>query len=651
MDPASTEVGPLHPALADVFDALERASLAWCLLRFPDDLTAPAGDIDVLVARNDLRELADLLAVRGFVELPPFDRGHSFVRYDVATDSWLWLDVATELSFGDPPIQTGAADECLSRRRWTEGAWLLHPNDHFWMLLLRAALDQRSLTASQQTRLQMAARDARGADGAIRRFAQRRMPSSWTPERVVEVVAAGDWVQIDNILRGLRDAAGGTSLRHRLRRAATAFDVRRRIPTRHRRGLGVALIGPDGAGKTTLAAGLDQSLLVPARIVYMGVWRTPRLIALFGAPGRVGHAIAIQWLRWFEGAYHRSRGRFVIFDRYTEVHLEPAPRPDRIGRLLQRLRALAACPPPDLVLILDAAGTTAFARKHEQSPEEMERVRQRYLSVAGHFPRVAIINAEDAPDIVRRHATDAVWSAYRQRLAPTSSSKRILHGRSSARPHKILIVGGEATGKTTLARELAASLGYPEYELDEIAWQSTRGPDVSLRGVFEPDFQDSEPLVQRPLQDRLSRIRAIAVQPNWIAEGVFLMWTDMLFQQADAIIWLDQVGIVPIVGRILARHARSAYREIGLREGREKFTRIRDYARAIRQLAIVFSRVGRFHYGRASVVSADDYAGITRRAVEAAVRPHQAKLVHVRTRRGQNDCLKRLTGPVPSDRT
>ena len=213
-----------------------------------------------------------------------------------------------------------------------------------------------------------------------------------------------------------------------------------------------------------------------------------------------------------------------------------------------------------------------------------------------------------------------------------------------------LIVGGGANGKTTLARELASSLNYPEYELDEIAWQSTRGPDVSLRGVFEPDFQDREPLLQRPLQDRLSRISAIAAQPSWIAEGVFLVWTDLLFQQADAIIWLDQVGIVPIVGRILARHARSAYREVGMREGREKFTRFRDYARAIRQLAIVFSRVGRFHYGRASIVSADDYAGITRRAVEAAVRPDQAKLVHVRTRRGQNDCMQRLTGPVSSDR-
>ena len=651
MDPESAEFGPLHPVLADVFDGLERASLAWCLLRFPDDLTAPTGDIDLLVARTNLRNLAELLIDRGFVELPQVDRGHSFVHYDVAADAWLWLDVATELSIGDPPIWTAPAEEVLARRRPADGTWLMDASDQFWMLLLRAALDHRSLTTSKRARLQTAARRTRGSDGVIARFAQTRLSPPWTPDRVVQAIATGEVAKVDGILRQIRDSVSGTSVRRRLRDAPSAFiGLLRRAPTRRRRGFGVALIGPDGAGKTTLAAGLERSLLVPARIVYMGVWRTPRPIALFGAPGRVGHAIAIQWLRWFQGAYHRSRGRFVVFDRYTEVHLEPAPRRDRLGRFLQRLRGFAACPPPDLVLILDVAGSTAFARKHEQSPEEMERVRQRYLSVAGRFPKVAVINAEDRPDTVRRQAIDAVWSAYRRRRAPASSSTQILDRLARDQPRRILIVGGEASGKTTLARELASSLKYPEYELDEIAWQSTRGPDVSLRGVFEPDFQSREPLVQRPLPDRLSRIRAIALQTSWIAEGVFLVWTDLLFEQADAIIWLDQVGIVPIVGRILARHARSAYREIGLREGREKFTRIRDYARAIRQLVIVFSRVGRFHFGRASIVSPDDYGGITRHAVETALAPHRAKLVHVRSKRGQNECLQRLAGVASPDR-
>jgi thymidylate kinase len=412
----SREVGPIHPLLTAAFAALDDASVGWCLLRFPESLAAPTGDIDMLVAPADLRTLVDLLTDQGFVELPRFDRSHSFVRYDATADVWIWLDVATELAFGDPPLQTGAEEECLSRRQRVGGAWLLEASDRFWMLVLRAALDHRSMTAAHRARLQAAAEQTPHMTGALAGLVRERLSSSWSAAEFVQAVKDGDWARIDGALRQIREADGGP-IRKRLRRApAIVHDLPRRFPTRSRRGLGVALIGPDGAGKSTLAAGLAESLVIPTRIVYMGVWRTPRLFALMGAPGRVGHAIVIQWLRWLQGAYHRSRGRFVVFDRYTEVHLEPAPRTERIGRLLQRLRGMAACPPPDLVLLLDAPGTTAFSRKHEQSPEEMERVRQRYLTVADRFPKVAIVDAEDPADKVRRRATDLVWTAYGRRL-------------------------------------------------------------------------------------------------------------------------------------------------------------------------------------------------------------------------------------------
>jgi cytidylate kinase len=233
----------------------------------------------------------------------------------------------------------------------------------------------------------------------------------------------------------------------------------------------------------------------------------------------------------------------------------------------------------------------------------------------------------------------------------TSSSTHALDRLLVDRPRRILIVGGEASGKTTFARKLASSLGFPLYDLDEVAWQSTRGPDVSLHGVFDPDFQEREPLIQRPLDDRLSRVKTIASQSAWIAEGVFLGWTALLFANADAIVWLDNAGLIVASSRILARHARSAYREVGMREGREKFTRFRDYARAIRQLFIVLTRVGRYHFSRSSTVSVDDYAGITRRAVERAVRPYRAKLIHVRTQRAQSAFLERLNGAASAHRT
>ena len=147
----------------------------------------------------------------------------------------------------------------------------------------------------------------------------------------------------------------------------------------------------------------------------MGVWRIPRVPAAFRGPGRVSYAAAVQWLRWLMGSYNRRRGRLVIFDRYSEEHIAPAPRADPIGRLLQRIRAMVALPAPDLVLLLETSGDVAFARKGEHSPAEIERIRDRFRALVDHYPRVVILDAEQSAVEVRRAALRSIWSLYRRR--------------------------------------------------------------------------------------------------------------------------------------------------------------------------------------------------------------------------------------------
>jgi hypothetical protein len=146
----------------------------------------------------------------------------------------------------------------------------------------------------------------------------------------------------------------------------------RQVPARLgclRRGLSVALLGPDGAGKSTLVAGLTHAFVTDARIIYLGFGisggqsRPPLLARLrlpvLGAPGR----LLVLWDRFLRACFHQTRGRLVLFDRYTFDALAPPPgRCSWLRRISPWIKA-RACPVPDLVVVLDVPGTVMFQPK------------------------------------------------------------------------------------------------------------------------------------------------------------------------------------------------------------------------------------------------------------------------------------------------
>jgi len=77
---------------------------------------------------------------------------------------------------------------------------------------------------------------------------------------------------------------------------------------------------------------------------------------------------------------------------------------------------------------------------------------------------------------------------------------------------RIHIVGGPGSGKTTLAKRLAASLAIPFYELDTIGWKGGVG-------------------AERPLDVHLVDINHIAAQPAWVTEGGSWIWADELLRK------------------------------------------------------------------------------------------------------------------------
>jgi energy-coupling factor transporter ATP-binding protein EcfA2 len=84
---------------------------------------------------------------------------------------------------------------------------------------------------------------------------------------------------------------------------------------------------------------------------------------------------------------------------------------------------------------------------------------------------------------------------------------------------RILILGRTGSGKTTLARELAVTIGVPHVELDALYF----GPDFSVASL---------PV----LRDRT--IAAIAGE-RWVTDGNKRAVRDLVWPRADTVIWLD----------------------------------------------------------------------------------------------------------------
>ena len=218
----------------------------------------------------------------------------------------------------------------------------------------------------------------------------------------------------------------------------------------------VALIGPDGAGKTTIARELERVLPVPTRYLYMGVnWEasdhllpTTRLMqAIRRARGTAADAggppdppspaaratgplpirvlrgawralslanrLAEEWYRQLLAWSWVRRGAVVVFDRhffsdyYAHDVVGPARTMDRRihGFLLDRVY-----PKPDLVIFLDAAPEELLRRKREGTLEALERRRADYLAVAARTSSFVTVDADRPLDVVVTDVAAAIES-------------------------------------------------------------------------------------------------------------------------------------------------------------------------------------------------------------------------------------------------
>lgn len=406
----------LHPAVETLFREFEQAGLRWCVLRMPVAPGKSAGDIDLLLDPADLPRARELLTQSKFVQLPGWSPGLHFIQYDAPTDCWMWFHVTTELSFGPYAVlQTHAEAACLDHRRHDGSAATLAPEDSLWVLLLHCLLDKGSIATRHRKRLQELASNLHSGS-PLATLMMKLYPPGWNAGRIEECVSNGKWVELEELgpalkTRWMQKRRIGTRqlLRPRVRKW-----IGRLWNLRRHRGLGVALLGPDGAGKSTLISAIQESFIFPVQPVYMGLtggflrYADWLVMPFFVIPAR----LFIFWCRYLRALWHQAQGRLVIFDRYIYDYMVPTPFPLNPLKRAYRWIDGHALPGPDLALVLDAPGEVMYRRKGEYTPEMLEDWRQHFLSLRDRFHPVEIVDTTRPEEQVRSDVVERIWRRY-----------------------------------------------------------------------------------------------------------------------------------------------------------------------------------------------------------------------------------------------
>ncbi|MFQ5737377.1 MAG: hypothetical protein ACE5JX_00055 [Acidobacteriota bacterium] len=216
----------------------------------------------------------------------------------------------------------------------------------------------------------------------------------------------------------------------------------------------VALVGADGAGKSTVGRRLPHELRLPLKYLYMGVnldscnllLPTTRFLHSMkrglgkstcqGGPPpaavarrRSGNGIACalrqlkstlwvlnlmaeEWFRQVYAWYCQYRGFIVLLDRhfFCDYYAHDVQSEDRRG-LVRRIHGLVLkrfYPRPDLVICLDAPAEVLFARKGEGSVELLEKRRREYLRLKRIVPNFLILDAARPADEVTRTVAESI---------------------------------------------------------------------------------------------------------------------------------------------------------------------------------------------------------------------------------------------------
>ncbi len=222
--------------------------------------------------------------------------------------------------------------------------------------------------------------------------------------------------------------------------------------------LTIALLGPDGAGKSTIGRKLEQIPSLRVKYIYMGVnlessnmvLPTTRLLLeakrargqrpditvprrLYKAKSRssrlgrfttglrayfrLANLVTEEWFRQLIVWYYQLRGYCVILDRhfYFDYYAHDIANDDPGRPLNSRIHGFMLdklYPKPHFVIFLDAPSEVLYARKPEGTLEAREIRRQEYVQMQEVVKRYAVVDVSRPEEEVLREISELITKIY-----------------------------------------------------------------------------------------------------------------------------------------------------------------------------------------------------------------------------------------------